>query len=206
MTHALLYRPGKKRRLVVALGAAVLIHVAAAGFAAIQQHEVVAGGSDHGVDPPVIGLDSPDDPVTPPTIEPSPPPIVDPTEDSFPQPQFIPPPVQKRVAKSTAPIHRESSGSPGLANLSAVRVFALNAPRPQYPYEARRSKIMGNGIVGMTIDSATGNVTEVSMWKSTGSPYLDDAATSAFRRWRFKPGSVSKVQVPITFTLTGASY
>jgi TonB family protein len=206
MTHALLYRPGKKRRLVMAFGVAVLIHVAAAGFAAIQQHEVIAGESDTGYNPPVIGVDLPENPTTPPDKPPTPPPIVNPTDDSFPEPQSIPPPVQQRVVKSVAPIHRESSGNPGLANLSTVRVFALSAPRPEYPYEARRSKITGEGIVGMTIDPMTGNVTDVSIWKSTGSPYLDNAATSAFRRWRFKTGSVSKVRVPITFTLTGASY
>ena len=32
------------------------------------------------------------------------------------------------------------------------------------------------------------------------------AALIAFRRWRFKPGSVSKVRIPITFTTTGAQY
>ena len=56
----------------------------------------------------------------------------------------------------------------------------------------------------MTVDSASGAVTEAEMAQSTGSPILDNAATSAFRRWRFKPGSVSKVKIPITFTMTGA--
>jgi len=36
---------------------------------------------------------------------------------------------------------------------------------------------------------------------STGAQILDDAAVSAFRGWRFKPGTVSKVRLPITFTL-----
>ncbi|PYJ79337.1 MAG: hypothetical protein DME69_05200 [Verrucomicrobia bacterium] len=44
------------------------------------------------------------------------------------------------------------------------------------------------------------------MTQSIGSPILDNAATSAFRQWRFKPGTVSKVKIPITFTMTGASY
>jgi outer membrane biosynthesis protein TonB len=35
---------------------------------------------------------------------------------------------------------------------------------------------------------------------------LDNAATGAFRQWRFRPGTVSKVNIPITFTMTGASY
>ena len=58
----------------------------------------------------------------------------------------------------------------------------------------------------MTVDPVTGNVSSVSMAKGTGSPVLDNAALSGFRRWRFKPGTVSTVTCPITFTLVGARY
>ena len=54
----------------------------------------------------------------------------------------------------------------------------------------------------MTVDPIRGSVTHVSMWKSTGNRSLDDAALRSFRRWRFKPGSVSKVKAPVTFRLT----
>ena len=56
------------------------------------------------------------------------------------------------------------------------------------------------------VDAASGNVTSATVSSSTGSPILDNAATSAFRQWRFRPGTVSKVNIPITFTMTGASY
>jgi TonB family protein len=58
----------------------------------------------------------------------------------------------------------------------------------------------------MTVNQATGAVTDVVMAQSTGSAILDNAAKSAFRRWRFKPGTVTKVRTPITFTMTGAQY
>ena len=90
--------------------------------------------------------------------------------------------------------------------MRGARVLALNAPRLEYPYEARRARVTGSGVALLTIDPATGYVTEVSMSRSTGNAVLDNAAISGFRRWRFKPGTVSKVQAPITFTLTGASY
>ncbi|HEV2840768.1 MAG TPA: energy transducer TonB [Chthoniobacterales bacterium] len=83
--------------------------------------------------------------------------------------------------------------------------MALSGPRPLYPYEARRQKITGSGIAMMTVDHA-GNVLDVVMQESTGSPVLDNAAIAAFRRWRFKPGAGPKVRAPITFTLTGAQY
>lgn len=78
-------------------------------------------------------------------------------------------------------------------------------PRIQYPYEARRSKITGSGTIVVSVGS-DGSVTDASMGASTGSPILDNAATSAFRGARFKPGTVPRVRIPITFTLTGASY
>src|SRR5438045_2168212 len=53
---------------------------------------------------------------------------------------------------------------------------------------------------------SSGRVSSASMGTSIGSPILDNAATSAFSQWRFKPGSVSKVKIPITFTMTGAQY
>jgi TonB family protein len=90
--------------------------------------------------------------------------------------------------------------------VSSAKAFALNAPRPEYPYEARRQKITGDGVVVMTVDAVTGNVISVSMSKTTGSPFLDNAAVTGFKRWRFKPGTVSSVTCPITFALTGASY
>ena len=91
-------------------------------------------------------------------------------------------------------------------NLSTAMVFAISAPRPEYPYEARRQKLTGDGVVVMNVDPVTGNVTSVSMSTTTGSPFLDNAAIAGFRRWRFRPGSVSSVTCPVTFTLTGASY
>src|SRR5712691_1415032 len=41
---------------------------------------------------------------------------------------------------------------------------------------------------------------EATMEQSTGNVILDKTTTNAFRQWRFKPGTVSKVRVPITYT------
>jgi TonB family protein len=59
----------------------------------------------------------------------------------------------------------------------------------------------------MTVDPVTGIVTSVSISKTTGSPFLDNnAAVAGFKRWRFRPGTISSVTCPVTFTLTGATY
>jgi TonB family protein len=84
-----------------------------------------------------------------------------------------------------------------------VRAVVVSAPRPEYPYEARRAQITGRGIVVLEVDSTTGKVTSARMELSTGSTILDYAALSAFRRWQFKPGTISRVKTPIRFTMGG---
>ncbi len=52
----------------------------------------------------------------------------------------------------------------------------------------------------MQVDKKTGRVISLKMEKSTGHKILDEAALEAFRRFRFKPGTVSQVRTPINFT------
>jgi protein TonB len=124
------------------------------------------------------------------------------------QEQPTPPPKRDKPTKPIAPIARpKPAGVPaGPMSMSSAKAQAVSAPRPEYPYEARRSKLTGSGVCVMTVDPGSGAVTSADMAQSTGSPILDNAATSAFRRWRFKPGTVSKVRTPITFTMTGAQF
>jgi TonB family protein len=83
------------------------------------------------------------------------------------------------------------------------RAVAIFAPRPDYPYQARSRRITGSGRVVMLVDRATGNVTSCRMAPSTGSVILDGAALDAFRQWRFQPGTIREVRIPITFTVGG---
>jgi TonB family protein len=71
----------------------------------------------------------------------------------------------------------------------------------EYPFEARRSRITGQGILVGDVDSKTGIVRSVKMEKSTGSRILDQAALSAFSQWRFKPGTVHHFRIPISYTM-----
>jgi len=92
------------------------------------------------------------------------------------------------------------------ASLRSVKAMVAYAPRPVYPYEARRQRVTGSGIALVTVDQALGTVTDVFMTQSCGNAILDNSTLDALRRWRFKPGNVTKVQVPITYTLMGVSY
>jgi TonB family protein len=64
----------------------------------------------------------------------------------------------------------------------------------------------GTAIVLLNVGSSTGTVTSAQLLKSTGYKILDDSALEAFRQWRFKPGSVRKVRIPIKFTMKGVFY
>jgi TonB family protein len=74
------------------------------------------------------------------------------------------------------------------------------APGAAYPEEAQKTKTTGSGLYEVRVD-ATGKVIAVAIVKSSGSPVLDKAATTAFKKWRFKPGVFRSVRVPISWSV-----
>lgn len=84
-----------------------------------------------------------------------------------------------------------------------VKTVFIATPRPDYPYEARRSRISGSGLLRIYVDE-TGKVMEVKVMKSTGNRVLDDAGLQAFRQWRAKPGNRREVDMPLVFVLSEA--
>jgi TonB family protein len=205
MTQPVLYQSRYKRRFGMALAIAAVIHLAAIGIAGIQRTESeTPSGVDY--DPPLIEIER-EMPISDPPIDLSDPlPTPPPTEQFFFDQRSTPTPVRKQPNKFTPIVRPGTNTHPGSLPLSSAKVFAVTAPRPEYPYEARRQKITGDGVALMTVDPLTGNVISVSMSKTTGSSFLDNAAVTGFKRWRFRPGSVSSVTCPVTFTLAGASY
>jgi TonB family protein len=85
--------------------------------------------------------------------------------------------------------------SPMGLTLSALRTVATSAPLPEYPYQAKQAR----GICNLVVDTRNGRVTSATMAQSTGSKVLDKLTTDTFRRWRFKPGTIAQVNVPITY-------
>ena len=200
----LLYRPPAAWYFWTAFGAALAIHLTAVALA--QKREVAAEV------PPDIPtavveatLQATEEPTPPPEDiplpEPPPPPEI--------QPEYVeettPPPKKPQAQKFTPIKAPQAAGRPGTMSISSAKALATYAPRPQYPYEARSRHVVGSGVCVVEV-SPSGSATGASMASSTGNPILDNAALSAFRQWRFKPGSVSKVKIPITFTMTGAQY
>jgi TonB family protein len=77
---------------------------------------------------------------------------------------------------------------------------------PEYPREAHTTGLTGKGVAVINIDPQTGYVTSAWMQKSTGHKSLDSAAIFAFRQWRFKPRTVTTLEIPIQFTSNGVFY
>src|SRR5947208_7312800 len=201
----LLYRPPPPLYFWGAFGAALAIHLTAVALA--QKHEApVEVPPDIPTAVVEATLQATEEPTRPPEDiplpEPPPPPDIKPEHVE----ETTPPP-KKPQAQKFAPIKApQAAGRPGTLSISSAKALATYAPRPQYPYEARSRHVTGSGTIVCTVDSGSGSVSSCSVSSSTGSPILDNAATSAFREWRFRPGTVSKVNIPITFTMTGASY
>lgn len=92
-------------------------------------------------------------------------------------------------------LHAQSVAPTG----SAAPVKAIYTPQPVYQPEWARQGIAGKGVVLVTVEKETGKVTGARMLESTGSQLLDGAALQAYSQWRFQPGTVSQVKLPIEF-------
>ena len=105
---------------------------------------------------------------------------------------------KKRRAPAAQP-EAASISAPVPVSLSVAQSMAITAPLPDYTYEMKRRSLSGNGVCVVTVDSATGAVTNASMFQSTGSSLLDKITIQTFKSWRFKPGTVSQVRIPISY-------
>jgi TonB family protein len=78
---------------------------------------------------------------------------------------------------------------------------AIYTPKPVYRPEWTKQGLTGKGVVLVTIDKPTGNVTGARMLTSTGNQQLDGAALQAYSQWRFDPRTVavSQLKIPIEF-------
>jgi len=195
MAKPLLYKPPPRWQIWAYLGGALLIHGVAV-LAAMKRQAPAIDLSQIPTAEITATLEAQEAPTPPPEDIPLPPPPPEPqVQPEFHEEQATPPP--RQAIKQAAPIRT--------ATMSGARASATFAPRPEYPYEARSRKITGSGVCVLTLDPS-GAVTDATMAVSIGNPILDNATVSTFRRWRFKAGMYSKVKVPITYTLTGASY
>jgi len=196
MNHALLYRQHGRCIFWIAFVSAIAIHLGAVALAITKsptttpEHFTPGGDVEIDASEPEPALE---EPATPPPLE-----EVNPDQDSFQEGNHKPLPIRayrKVLVRGTT-----------ATSLGSVKTVVAYAPRPVYPYEARRQRVIGSGVALLTIDQTSGSVTSVLMIQSCGNAILDNSTLDALRRWRFKPGSATKVQVPITYTLMGVLF
>jgi TonB family protein len=203
MNAALIYRPNNRKLIWIAFACAVTVHLAAVGLAKSKLQNwsmtVCPGPEVEITDFTPANTEEPE--------------IVLPPEQPSNEPQeftdenVTPRPIRPRKKTPVATLIRSTGIGTGRTMSSGlVKALTLYAPRPAYPYEARRDGITGSGIAHLTVNPGAGNVIDAGMAQSTGSAILDKATVEALGRWRFKPGIASNIDVPITYTLTGVSY
>jgi periplasmic protein TonB len=122
-------------------------------------------------------------------------------EEATPPPP--PQPKRRKIAPSKTP---EVANTPEVTSYSSAKALATFTPFPKYPASVHSPGVTGIGVCMLSVDPASGRVTGASMEQSTGDRTLDKSAVDAFQKWRFKPGTVSKVRIPVEFTMSGASH
>jgi protein TonB len=134
-----------------------------------------------------------------------------------PEAEAEPAPAPAPVADATAPTPADASAAnaPGTGDAPQAGVpegtvqsdtvlvpFASNKPI-NYPMMARLRKLEGTALVHYSVD-ADGNVTDVNIVQSAGSPSLDDEVINTIKNWKFKPmGRSGTYERPVQFTLSG---
>jgi periplasmic protein TonB len=87
----------------------------------------------------------------------------------------------------------------------AIPIYRSN-PSPRYPRIARMRGYQGDVLLDVLVNK-DGKVHDLKIFKSSGYPVLDNAATSTVKNWLFEPGMIGDekvdmwVRVPIRFEL-----
>jgi TonB family protein len=114
---------------------------------------------------------------------------------------------RKRIGQQggSKPLQGHRAATESVMVGSAAKAVTMYAPRPDYPEEARSHRVAGNGVCVVSVDPASGSVINASMAQSTGSLLLDKSVLRTFRTWKFKPGTVSQVSIPVEFPKEGGN-
>ena len=201
MNPAFVYRQHPRSILWIAFMSALVIHLGAVALANTKSPPATLEDFNPPGDVELVDTAEPEPAL--PEESASAPPLeqIHPDQDIFREENLTPPPI--RAPRKVRPASHVRGTT---VSLRTVKAMVAYAPRPVYPYEARRQRVTGSGVALLTIDQTLGTVTDVLMAQSCGNAILDNSTLDALQRWRFKPGSAARVQVPITYTLMGVSY
>ncbi len=201
MNPAFVYRQHGRSIFWIAFMSALAIHLGAVALAKTKSPSIKLQDVSPLPDVEVVDTAEPEAALLEESAPPPPLEQIHPDQDRFQEENLTPPPIRAhRKARPPSLIGGTT------ASLRSVKAKVAYAPRPVYPYEARRQRVTGSGIALLTVDQTSGTVIDVRMAQSCGNVILDNSTLDALRRWRFEPGGVTQVEVPITYTLMGVSY
>jgi TonB family protein len=60
--------------------------------------------------------------------------------------------------------------------------------------------LIGRGVYRLVIDPKTGTTTEVLVLKTSGDKRVDAVAVRTFSKWKFRPGRLTQIDIPIKFS------
>ncbi|UFN07776.1 energy transducer TonB [Xylella taiwanensis] len=159
----------------------------------------------------IVDVPSPPPPPPPPPQDKPPLPV---KNLAPPRPSPVPPPPQAPVVDVPEPRPNDvvipPAPPPQLAPPSdigaSVDISSKKMNPPKYPPAALRAGITGEVVLIIDVD-ANGNVTNVSVEKSSRNRDLDRAAMEAATKWNFNPSVINgkkspgRVRVPVNFAL-----
>lgn len=131
--------------------------------------------------------------------------IKEPTPPTLQVPEVTETIAPAKVAVAEAPVKTEPKPEPVYVAPS-VGANYLHNPAPDYPQMARRKGEQGRVLIKVLVTSQ-GDASNVTLERSSGSTYLDDAAIKAVKNWKFVPARSNNeavsgyVTVPINFSL-----
>lgn len=110
------------------------------------------------------------------------------------------------LASVSGPQTAEATEKQAAVTEPSLNAAYLNNPSPEYPHQSKRRGIQGKVLLEVKV-TADGKAKEVSIYSSSGSKLLDEAAQTAVRNWRFVPAHrgteavEATVLVPVEFKL-----
>jgi protein TonB len=146
--------------------------------------------------PPVETIKKPESPVSQKSLKPR-----------VAKPEGLEPLKEKEgeVKEEASASSREERSSDAAMVREAFPLYKVNTP-PRYPRSARRRGQQGTVVLSVHVD-ASGRVTNLRLFESSGHRALDNAALDAVKKWSFEPGRRGDmavamwVNVPVRFEL-----
>jgi len=97
------------------------------------------------------------------------------------------------------PVHHYLEAEPPSLNAEQLKQVVLFAPKPYYPRRAAREYRTGAGLFLLNVNPETGLVASIKIKRTTGLWSLDVSCLKTLTKWRFKPHTVTKINVPVDF-------